>query len=85
VIVKTLFLAETFIAMERNSFRDHESRPAEYPDGYLLRGGRFSRVRTIARKGVSHVNEWTVWGGRGATFRSGQLIFVMRRWNVMEK
>jgi hypothetical protein len=37
MIAKTLFLAATFYRYGVQFFRDHESGPAEYPGGYILR------------------------------------------------
>ena len=38
MIAKALFLAKTFYRSGARFFRDHESRPAEYPGGYLCEG-----------------------------------------------
>src|SRR6516165_8138559 len=44
MIAKALFLAKAFYRCGAQFFRDHESRSAKYPSGYLCEGARLFRV-----------------------------------------
>ena len=59
MIAKALFLAETFYRYRVRIFRDHESRPTEYPGGYLYQAARLA-TPGIRTEDLGHSSQVTL-------------------------